>query len=278
MKVAIIGLGLIGGSLARSIKLHSAYEVYGIDLSEETMRQAELMEAIDRRLTEDNLGECEMVLIATYPQAIVDWLAENSARIAPDALVIDCGGVKRWIVERAQAIAQGQRWHFLGGHPMAGREYSGFRYSRDNLFERASMILTPTGEEELPLLQRAKDFFLDIGFRRVVFTTPEEHDEMIAYTSQLAHVLSGAYVNSPLAGKHKGFSAGSFADLTRVARVGEGLWSELFLDNRDQLLASLDVLIANLNEYRKALSEGDRERLMAVIRRGREMKESLDEA
>ena len=164
---------------------------------------------------------------------------------------------------------------------MAGREYSGFRYSRDNLFERASMILTPRGDEDLQQmqdLQRAKEFFLDIGFRRVVFTTPARHDEMIDYTSQLAHVVSGAYVNSPLASKHKGFSAGSFADMTRVARVGEELWSELFLENRDDLLPALETLIGNLSAYRDALAAGDEDTLKRVIRRGREMKESLDEA
>ena len=277
MRVGIIGLGLIGGSLARSTKLHTAHQVYGFDISPETMRQAELMEAIDGTLTDSLLPTCGVVLVATYPQAIVEWISAHAEQFAPGTLVVDCGGVKRWIVERVQPLAEGRDWHFVGGHPMAGREYSGFSYSRDNLFERASMILTPRGDEDLQVLQAAKEFFLDIGFRRVVFTTPAKHDEMIAYTSQLAHVVSGAYVNSPLAAKHKGFSAGSFADMTRVARVGEELWSELFLDNRDALLSSLNLLIDHLTEYRDALDAGDRERLKAVIRAGREKRESLDE-
>lgn len=281
MRIAIIGMGLIGGSLARSIKLNTDHEVYASDIDPEALRQAELMEAIDGELTDEVLAACEIVLVATRPRVIVEWIAAHADRIAPGALVIDCGGVKRWIVERVQPIAEGKPWRFIGGHPMAGREYSGFRYSRDNLFERASMILTPRGDEDLQQmqdLQRAKEFFLDIGFRRVVFTTPARHDEMIAYTSQLAHVVSGAYVNSPLASKHKGFSAGSFADMTRVARVGEELWSELFLENRDDLLPALETLIGNLSAYRDALAAGDEDALKRVIRRGREMKESLDEA
>ena len=139
------------------------------------------------------------------------------------------------------------------------------------------MILTPMGDEEPALLQRARDFFMDLGFRRVQFTTPATHDEMIAYTSQLAHIVSSAYVKCPLAGRHKGFSAGSFADMTRVARLNEDMWTELFFDNRDALLPEVEGLVQRLTAYRDALQQGDRDGMRALLREGREVKERLEE-
>ncbi len=278
MNIAIVGLGLIGGSLARTIKLHAPeHRIWGGDTDRQAVRQALLLEAIDGELDNEKLRSCAMVLIALYPGDIVEWLQAHAGQIASDALVIDCGGVKQAVMEGVTPIAKGRRWHFIGGHPMAGRERSGFRYSQDDLFDHASMILTPLPEEELPVLQRARDFFMDIGFRRVQFTTPKTHDEMIAYTSQLAHIVSSAYVKAPLADRHKGFSAGSFADMTRVARLNETLWTELFFDNRDALLPEVEGLIARLTEYRDALRDGDEDRMRALLKEGREIKEALEE-
>lgn len=277
MKIAVIGLGLIGGSLARTIKLHTDHTVYGCDLNPETLMQAQLLGAIDAPLTDDLLSGCDMTLVALYPEAIVRWIGEHAPLFKPDSIVIDCGGVKQVIEDALRPLTEGAAWHFIGGHPMAGREYSGFRYARDDLFDRASMILTPRGDEDPALLQRARDFFLDIGFRRVQFTTPRTHDEMIAYTSQLAHIVSSAYVKCPLADCHRGFSAGSFADMTRVARLNEGMWTELFFDNREALLPEVDGLVARLTAYRDALRDGDREAMMTLLREGRETKERLSE-
>lgn len=277
MKIAIIGLGLIGGSLARTIKLHTDATVYGCDLDPMTIEQAELMGAIDAELTDDDLRQCDLTLVALYPSAIIEWIGAHAADFKPGALVIDCGGVKRVICEAVSPMAAGQAWRFIGGHPMAGREFSGFRYARDDLFDKASMILCPGGDEDLDVLQRARDFFLDIGFRRVQFTTPEVHDEMIAYTSQLAHIVSSAYVKCPLADRHRGFSAGSFADMTRVARLNEDMWTELFFDNREALLPVLEDLTERVAEYRDALRDGDRAEMKRLLREGRETKERLTE-
>ena len=180
MDIAIIGLGLIGGSLAKSIKLHTDHRIFGADTDRQSIRQALLLEAIDAELDEEKLRGCGMVLVALYPGAIVEWITAHADSFAPDALVIDCGGVKGSIVEALAPVALRRRWHYVGGHPMAGREFSGFKYSRDDLFDHASMILTPLPEEDLSVLQRARDFFMDIGFRRVQFTTPQQHDEMMA--------------------------------------------------------------------------------------------------
>lgn len=277
MDIAVIGLGLIGGSLARTIKLHTNDRVFGCDLSRETMLQAQLLGAVDGELNEEALRRCDLVLVALYPGAIIQWVTEHAPLFKPGALVIDCGGVKQVICRALQPLSEGAEWHFIGGHPMAGREFSGFKYARDDLFDRASMILTPRGDEDPALLERARNFFMDIGFRRVQFTTPQVHDEMIAYTSQLAHIVSSAYVKCPLADKHRGFSAGSFADMTRVARLNERMWTELFFDNRDALLPEVEGLVERLTAYRDALRQGDAAAMTQLLREGREIKEKLTE-
>ena len=277
MTVGIVGLGLIGGSLARSIKVHTDFEVLGMDINPQTMLQANLLGAIDGTLTEDNLARCDVVLVALYPAAIVTWITEHQNAFRPGAWVIDCGGVKEAVCTPLNALAQGKPWHYCGGHPMAGREFSGFRYAKDDLFDRASMILTPPRDAGPKVRTWLKDFFLTIGFRRVQFTTPREHDEMIAYTSQLAHVVSSAYVKCPLAQKHRGFSAGSFADMTRVAKLNEDMWTELFFDNRDALLPEINGLIDRLVAYRDALAAEDHQAMKQLLREGREIKEALEE-
>ncbi len=278
MDIAIVGLGLIGGSMAKAIKLHTDHRIFGADTDRQTLKQALMMGVIDAELDHEKLANCAMVLVALYPGAVVQWITDNANLFAPEALVIDCAGVKQAVVDALTPVALHRRWHYVGGHPMAGREFSGFRYSKDDLFDHASMILTPLPEENLAVLQKARDFFMDIGFRRVQFTTPRQHDEMIAYTSQLAHIVSSAYVKCPLADRHKGFSAGSFADMTRVARLKEDMWTELFFDNREALLPELNGLIERLSGYRDALAEGDRDRMLSMLREGREIKEALEES
>lgn len=277
MTIGIVGLGLIGGSLARSIKVHTDFQVLGVDIDPQTMLQADLLGAIDGKLDEAGLARCDVVLVALYPEAIVNWVTAHQEDFHPGAWVIDCGGVKQAVCAPLSALAQGKPWRYCGGHPMAGREFSGFRYAKDDLFDRASMILTPPRDADLETLAWLKDFFLSIGFRRVQFTTPKEHDEMIAYTSQLAHVVSSAYVKCPLAQKHRGFSAGSFADMTRVAKLNEEMWTELFFENRDALLPEVSGLIDRLTAYRDALAAEDRQAMKRLLREGREIKEALEE-
>ncbi len=276
MNIGVVGLGLIGGSMARAIKLNTAHTVLGVDLKESEMAKAELVGAIDGRLSDDSLPQCDVVIVALYPAQIVRYITEHAHLFAEGARVFDCGGVKKAVCDPLREVARGAKWRFMGGHPMAGREFSGFSYSKDDLFENASMILTPDAEVTPEERKWAKDFFLSVGFLRVRFTTPEDHDEIIAYTSQMAHIVSGAYVRSSLAQKHKGFSAGSFADMTRVARLNEDMWTELFLDNRMALLTELQGMIDRLTEYRDCLAGNDAQNLKQLLREGREAKESLD--
>ena len=276
MKIGIVGLGLIGGSLAMSIRKHTDHTVFGYDIDPQVMLRAKAVEAIHDDLTDDLLPVCDIVLVALFPQLCADWIVSHSDSFGPKALVIDCAGVKRCVCSQVEPVAAKHSWTYIGGHPMAGREFSGFASARANLFENASMILCPAPEVGIEQREAAKAFFLEAGFKMVRFCTPEAHDQMIAYTSQLAHVVSGAYVKNPLAASHKGFSAGSFLDMTRVARLNEHMWTELFLENDDLLLPALDDLIMRLNQYREALAGRDPEALMPVLREGRVCKEALD--
>lgn len=277
MKIGIVGMGLIGGSLARTIKLRSDHTVVACDIDPQTMSLARELNAMDEEMTDGNLQDCSMVFVALYPKLTVDWITSHAHLFGPGTVVIDCAGVKQYVVDAIEPVVRGASWHFIGGHPMAGREFSGFKYTRDDLYDRASMILTPYPDEDPAMLTRVRTFFMDIGFRRVQFTTPVIHDEMIAYTSQLAHIVSSAYVKTPLAKKNKGFSAGSFADMTRVARLNEHMWTELFLENREALLPEVSGLVDRLIAYRDALRDGDDAALLALLREGREVKESLED-
>ena len=272
MIVGIVGLGLIGGSMAKSIKNRTAHTVYGADLNAETMTMARMCGAIDAPLTAENLPECDLVLVAIRPGAAVEWVRQNAARISKSAILVDLCGVKRTVVEAITPIAAEHGFAYIGGHPMAGRERGGFTAATDDLYAGASMILTTDARTDMQLLETLKAFFLDIGFAALTFSTPAEHDRIIAFTSQLAHITSSAYVKSPEAQKRRGFSAGSFQDMTRVARLDEDMWTELFLDDADYLTSELEVLVGHLTEYLDALKARDSARLRALLKEGRELK------
>ena len=272
MRIGIVGLGLMGGSMAKSIKNRTGHTVYGVDLDQETMMLARMCGAIDEVLNEENLPQCELILVAIRPQAAVDWVKAHASQIAKSAILVDLCGVKRVVVEQIAPIAEEQGFAYIGGHPMAGRERGGFTSSTDDLYVGASMILTPDKRTDMKLLETLQAFFLDVGFARLTFSQPEEHDRIIAFTSQLAHIVSSAYVKSPEAQRRRGFSAGTFKDMTRVARLDEDMWTELFLDDADFLTKELGVLIGHLEEYRQALETRDARRLRNLLKEGREMK------
>ena len=275
MKVGIVGLGLIGGSLARAVK-QAGYTVYGTDIERTVLLKARLMEIVDEELTDENLSECQIVLLGIYPAATVEWLKEHAAHLSPDVVVMDTCGVKRAVCYPAWDVADQYGFTFVGGHPMEGAAKIGFDHSDPAMFRKASMILCPRDDITLERMKQLKDVLDAAGFGHYEMTTPEHHDEMIALTSQLAHVVSSAYVMAPNCLKHRGYSAGSLRDLTRVAYLNETMWTELFLDNRENLLSELERLIAQLNEYREALALADAAALKALLRHGRELKERMD--
>ncbi len=272
MNIGIVGLGLIGGSMAKSIKARTSHTVYGSDLDSETMTMARMCGAIDAPLTDENLPQCDLILIAIRPGAAIEWVRRHAGLIAKSAILVDLCGVKRVVVEALAPIAEQYGFAYIGGHPMAGKERGGFTASSDSLYVGASMILTPDQRTDMQLLETLKSFFLDIGFAGLTFSDPEEHDRIIAFTSQLAHIVSSAYVKSPEAQRRRGFSAGSFQDMTRVARLDEDMWTELFLDDADYLTRELDEIIRHLSEYQAALKAGDAEMLRSLLKDGREKK------
>ena len=272
MNIGIVGLGLIGGSLAKSTKSRTAHTVWGADLNPESMMLARMCGAIDAPLTDENLPQCDLILVAIRPQAAINWVTEHAALISPSAILVDMCGVKRNVVEAIAPIAKERGFSYIGGHPMAGRERWGFTAASDDLFVGASMILTPDDRTDMLLLESLKAFFLDIGFGTLTFSTPEEHDRIISFTSQLAHIVSSAYIKSPEAQRRRGFSAGSFRDMTRVARLDEDMWTELFLADADFLTGELKTLIGHLEEYLGALESRDADTLRALLKDGREKK------
>lgn len=275
MKTGIVGLGLIGGSFARAYS-STGHEVFALEKDPEVYAAALAEQAVQDRLTPDNAGECDLILVCVYPQAAIDFLQEYGPRFGSRPLVIDCCGTKRKLTEAGMAAAREYGFTFLGGHPMAGTQYSGFARSRADLFQGAPMVIVPPDPDDQALLRRVRRRLSPAGFGRITVTTADEHDRIIAFTSQLAHVVSNAYVKSPAARVHEGFSAGSYRDLTRVAWLNPEMWAELFLDNREYLINEIDTLIRHLGEYRKDLAEGNREDLIRLLAEGKRRKEELD--
>ena len=275
MTVGILGLGLIGGSLARAYTL-AGHSVYAEDKDASILAFAQLAGAVNAPLTPENLPECDLILLAIYPEGSAAWLAENARHVSQNALVLDCCGVKREICEKCFPLAEKFGFTFLGGHPMAGTQFSGFKHSRADLFQGAPMVLVPPRFDDMDLLDRAKKALAPCGFGSFSVTTARDHDRMIAFTSQMPHIVSNAFIKSPTALEHRGFSAGSYRDLTRVAWLNPGMWAELFLENREFVLNELDTLLASLTAYRDALEDENKEVLMALLTEGKERKELVD--
>ncbi len=273
--VLIVGLGLMGGSMAQTIKARTSCRVLGWNRTRETAERAKSEGVIDAVATEPLFKEADLVIVGLYPKTTVDWLNENMPKFKKGCVVTDMVGVKQYVVERLEQPAIDNGVRYVGGHPMAGREFSGFDYAQSTLFDGASMILVPNRSSDEDAVSALEKFFMGLGFGQTVRCTPEQHDRMIAFTSQLAHIVSSAYIKSPEADKHDGYSAGSYRDLTRVAKLNEDMWSELFLCNAEPLAREIDEIISHLDEYRKSIRSGNRKELTALLRDGRERKERI---
>lgn len=271
MNIQVIGLGLIGGSFCKAIKTKTSHTLLGYDLDDAVMQKALSEGAIDAAA--QNLGEADLTIVCLHPRPAIAFMRKHAGKFKKGSIVIDACGVKKQVQDAVFGPLSQNGVTFIGAHPMAGREFSGFDFSLASLFEGASFILTP--EESTPenavgiVTKLAKD----LGFTSIVKTTPEKHDAVIAYTSQLCHVVSNAYVKSPTLGEEKGFSAGSFLDLTRVAKLDENMWASLFFMNKQPLVFELETIISHLNEYLSALKQNDEAALTALLRNGRELKE-----
>lgn len=276
MTIGIVGLGLIGGSLAKAFKYSGTEKVYGTDILESVVLKAKLLGAIDRELCDEDLKSCDMVIIALYPKDIVEYVSSHAHLFKKGAIVIDTGGIKKSVCYPLFKIAQENGFIFIGAHPMAGVAFSGFEHSDVKMFNKASMILVPPKGIDLIILDNLKKLFLSIGFTNIQITSPENHDKIISFTSQLAHVVSNAYVKSPSAELHQGFSAGSYKDLTRVAKLNPDMWTQLFLQNGENLAEEIDTIIENLKEYSNAIKENNAALLWKLLKAGSDRKDMID--
>ncbi len=272
MNIAIIGLGLIGGSLGRALSKKTDHTVFASDIDDRAMKLGKLLNAYHKPLTKENINEMDIVIFSLYPESLKNALDEFCPMLKSGALVMDCCGNKRSVTKQMQDLSKKcPHLEFISTHPMAGREFSGVSHSTANLFERASMILVPV-KASLKTIQSVKEFSLSIGFGSVVITSADKHDEIIAYTSQLAHLVSSSYMKSPTASRFMGFSAGSFRDMTRVARLSPEMWAQLTIENADFLVEEIDNIINNLSDYKNALKNADKEKMKQLLADGNEKK------
>lgn len=275
MLVGIVGLGLIGGSFAKAYT-KTGHQVIAQDIDNSVYQFALMSDIVEGELTQDNLKECDLILICTYAGAAIRFLEENGSYIGSGPIVIDCCGIKRVVVDKSMELAQKYGFTYVGGHPMAGTQFSGIKYSKADMYEGAPMVIVPPDYNDIVLLDRIRRMLLPVGFASITVTSAEKHDEMIAYTSQLAHVVSNAYIKSPIAREHNGMSAGSYKDMTRVAWLSPEMWTELCMDNRDNLLKEIDILFENLQKYKVALENEDCEELKKLFLEGKLIKEEVD--
>lgn len=276
MNIAVVGLGIIGGSFCKAIKKYTNHYVMGINRTEATLQKALSVGAIDEIGTVQSLEKADLIILCMYPQADIDFVEKNGSYIKKGAILTDASGIKSAICPKLCELSQKFDFVFVGSHPMAGKEKNGFDVSDADLYQNASYIITPCGAEQ-KYVDILSDFAKSIGFSIIKISTPEEHDRMIAFTSQLPHVLACSYVLSPSCPNHKGFSAGSYRDVSRVANINSKLWSELFLENKEPLVKELDILIDNITEIIKAIKAEDKQALTDLLEKGHKVKEALGE-
>ncbi len=303
--IAVVGLGLIGGSMCKTISNRTDCKVYGMNRTMATCQKAKEEGAVYGILGEDaELSQMDLIILGLYPDGCIDFVKGHISEFKKGAVITDCCGTKQKICNALYELCKQNDLYFIGGHPMAGIEKSGYDYSFDGLFDHASMILCKLNEEpvlkaESADFERAKEnfvkgntetaegenenyaaeydraydslkqFFINIGFGFVKESSPSQHDRVIAYTSQMAHVVSSAYIKSEACKTRYGFSAGSFKDMTRVAFLNETMWTELFLENRDCLLHEMEEFMEHMQEYHDALENRDEEMLCKLLKEGR---------
>lgn len=276
MNIVVVGMGIIGGSYAKAIKKYTKNKVIGINRSEAPLKKAIECGAIDEIGTAESLSSADMVILCVYPMAAVEFIEKNGKYIKSGAIVTDTSGIKSEICPKMVELSKKYGFTFVGTHPMAGKEKNGFDVSEAELFKNASFICVPCEADEQSVAV-VEALALEIGFGCIRRTTAQEHDKMIAFTSQLPHVLACAYVLSPCCLNHKGFSAGSYRDVSRVANINAQLWTELFLENKEPLSRELDILIDNITKIKNAIVNEDEKELCALLNKGRKTKEALGE-
>ncbi len=273
MNVAVVGMGLIGGSLCKAIKEKCDCTLWGCDTDGEVCEKALKEKCVDEIIEKEKLSEADITFVCLYPETTAKFIKKNADVFKKGSVVCDVCGIKGYITEKCEDALSKNGVFYVGTHPMAGREFSGFDYSQAEIFEGADFIITKTENTDKKAVKKVAALAEEMGFGEIVYSTPEEHDKIIAYTSQLAHIVSSAYIKSPTLEKQPGFSAGSFLDMTRVAKLNEKMWASLFLMNRKAIKFELDMLIAHLKEFRSAIKYEDEDELIKLLADGRKRKE-----
>lgn len=274
--VVIAGLGLIGGSMAKTFKKHTDHLVYGWNRTRAVAEKAMAEGAIDGIADDEILSRCDLLIPVLYPRATLSFLERVIPTMKQGAMIVDLVGVKETVEQAVTPLAAAHGIRYTGGHPMAGLARAGYERSFAELFDGASMILVPsqtTGEGDVAWLS---DLFRQVGFGMIRVCDAKTHDRMIAHTSQLAHVVSNCYVKSPVSADYDGFAGGSYRDMTRVAPLNEKVWTELFAMNREALVEEIDLLTARMNEVRQAILDQDEPALEQLLREGREARERIE--
>jgi len=267
MRIAVIGLGLIGGSLARRLHGFHNAEIVAYNRTPQTLVVAKQDGSIDEGYTTpgEAMEGADLIIMCLYPKLNVDFVKENLEYIKPGAVITDVTGVKGYIVSEMEKILP-DSVDFIGSHPMAGREVGGYQSSTDTLFDNASWIMTPSKRNKPENVQLIRELAGYVGCRCVMSTTPEEHDEIIAYTSQLMHVVAVALCDNPMIERSASFSAGSLRDCTRVAVINAEMWSELFVDNKEALSKRIREMQQSLEKMAVAVENCDRDELENIMR------------
>ncbi len=272
MKITFVGLGLIGGSMAKALRLSGNHEIIAMDRDEKVLLDAISAGVISRKAGAADLADSDVVYLCLYPEAVLKFAEEHRKDFGKNTIVTDVCGIKSAVNPVLTKIAEEEGFTFIGAHPMAGKESNSFSSSDAALFLGASYILMGEKADAPRAYDILETLAKEMGFGRFVYTDPEEHDRMIAFTSQLPHVLACAYVMSPQCENHQGFSAGSYRDVSRVAKINAELWTDLFLSNQDALVAELDILSRNIDKLKEAVRKGDEKTLCGLLAEASEIK------
>ena len=278
MKIVIVGLGVIGGSFAMALNEAGYKDVFGIDTNPETIKKAEELGIIKKGSPngEDFIKEADLVIISIYPKIVKTFVENNKDNFKDGAIITDATGIKGMFINEIIKILP-ENVDFVFGHPMAGREKRGIDFASSKVFKGANYIITPIERNKEENIKLIENLAYEIGFKRVRRITPEFHDEMIGFTSQLPHAMAVALINSDEEGRDTGsFIGDSYRDLTRIANINEDLWSELFLGNKENLLKAINNFELQLYLIKKAIYDDDKEALKKYFIKSTKRREKLN--
>lgn len=274
--ITIVGLGLIGGSLAMALNELNPKNIWGIDIDNNTLNYAKSLEIIGEGYVNPKipLSKSDIVIICLYPNDTIQFIKDNIEYFKDGAIITDTAGIKNKLVKEIGSFLP-KDLEYIGGHPMAGKEYNGIKNATKDLFVDANYIITPTKYNSKINIKIIEDLAIMIGCKRVVKVSSEKHDEIIAYTSQLPHIIANALMNSDIEEDINLFEGGSFNDATRVANINISLWMELFMENKDNIIKSLDMFETSIKNIKDAIRNDDSKKLEKIFKQGNYKKELM---